>query len=129
MSAGSVSKTNLILDVRGKSKIICEIKKHLSPKTVGILLRSLPLEGNAHFLGNSIAYLETPIESGIERPKSEFKKGDIAFLPSGGSICFFLNNSEPGKKMTPIGKIISNIDALNEVKAGDIFSLYVDTGW
>jgi len=29
--------------------------------------------------------------------------------------------------MTPIGKIISNIDALNEVKAGDIFSLYVDT--
>ena len=106
----------------------CELKRHLSPKTVGTIIRSLPLEGNAHLLGKSIAYFETPINSGIERPKSNFKKGDIAFLPVEGSICFFVVDSEPGKKMTPLGKITSNVDALKEVKSGDVFSLYADNG-
>ena len=128
MSSGSVSKINLILEIRGKSKITCELKRHLSPKTVGILFRSLPLEGNAHLLGKSIVYLETPINSGIERARSVFKKGDIAFLPAGGSICFFIVDSEPGKKMTLLGKITSNVDALTEVKSGDVFSLYADKG-
>lgn len=104
----------------------CELKRHLSPKTVGTIIRSLPLEGNAHLLGKSITYFETPISSGIERPRTNFKKGDIAFLPAEGSICFFVEDSEPGKKMTPIGKITSNIDVLKEIKSGDVFSLYTD---
>ena len=128
LSYGSVSKINLILEIKGKSRITCELKRHLSPKTVGTIIRSLPLEGNSHHLGNSIAYLETSVVSGIERPRSEFKKGEIAFLPTGGSICFFVENSEFDKKMTPLGKITSNIDALKEVKSGDVFSLYADTG-
>ena len=128
MSSSSVSKIILILEIRGKSKISCELKRHLSPRTVGIIHRSLPLEGNAHLLGNSIAYFETPIDSGIERPKSEFKKGDIAFLPAQGSICFFFGDAETGKKMTPLGKITSNIDALKDVKSGDVFSFYAETG-
>ena len=128
MSSGSVSKINLILEIRGKSKITCELKRHLSPKTVGILFRSLPLEGNAHLLGKSIVYFETPINSGIERARSVFKKGDVAFLPAEGSICFFIEDSEPGKKMTPLGKITSNVDALTEVKSGDVFYLYADKG-
>ena len=128
MSTSSVSKINLILEIKGKAKISCELKRHLSPRTVGTIIRSLPLEGNAHLLGKSIAYLETPIESGIERPRKEFKKGDIAFFPTSGSICFFSMNSEPGKTMTPIGKITSNVDELKDVKSGDIFSLYADTG-
>ena len=104
-----MSKINLILEIKGKSKITCELKRHLSPKTVGTIIRSLPLEGNSHHLGKSITYLETSVQSGIERPRSEFKKGEIAFLPSGGSICFFVENSEFEKKMTPLGKITSNI--------------------
>ncbi len=128
MSNSSVSKINLILEIRGKARISCEIKRHLSPRTVGTIIRSLPLEGNAHLLGKSIAYLETQIVSGIERPRKEFKKGEIAFLPASGSICFFFANSEPGKTMTPIGKITSNADELKDVQSGDIFSLYEDTG-
>jgi len=128
LSTSSVSKINLILEIRGKTKISCDLKRHLSPRTVGTIIRSLPLEGNAHLLGKSIAYLETQIVSGIERPRKEFKKGDIAFLPTSGSICFFFANSEPGKTMTPIGKIISNVEELKDIQSGDIFSLYEDTG-
>ena len=128
MSTSSVSKISLILEIRGKTKISCDLKRHLSPRTVGTIIRSLPLEGNAHLLGKSITYLETSIESGIERPRKEFKKGDIAFLPTSGSICFFIMDSEPGKTMTPIGKIVSNVDELKNIKPGDIFSLYAETG-
>ncbi|MGI9567432.1 MAG: cyclophilin-like fold protein [Nitrosopumilus sp.] len=124
----SVSRKQLILEIRGKNKIKCDLKRHLSPRTVGTIMRSLPLEGHAHMLGQSILYFETVIDSGIERPRSEFKKGDVAFFPSSGSICFFRNNVTSGKKMTPIGKLNENLDALNDVKSGDVFCIYEETG-
>ena len=91
-------------------------------------MRSLPLEGHAHLLGKSILYFETTIDSGIERARTEFKKGDVAYLPSSGSICFFIADVVSGKTMTPIGKLIDNIDALKDVKSGDVFRIYEETG-
>jgi hypothetical protein len=128
MSAGSVSSSHLVVEIKGKSKLSCELKRHLSPKTVGSILRSLPLEGNAHFLGQNIIYFETVISSGVERQRKEFKKGDIAFSPAGGSICFFLSDVVSSKAMTPIGKLLSNIDSLTNVKAGDVIALYQPIG-
>ena len=128
MNSVSVSRKQLILEIKGKSKIPCDLKRHLSPRTVGMIMRSLPLEGHAHLLGKNIAYFETVIDSGTERPKTEFKKGDVAFLSSSGSICFFINDAIPGKTMTPIGKLIENIDALNNIKSGDVFYLYEEIG-
>ena len=127
MSTSSVSRKQLILEIQGKAKISCDLKRHLSPRTVGTIMRSLPLEGHAHLLGQSILYFETSIDSGIERARSEFKKGDVAFLPSSGSICFFINDVVSGKTMTPIGKLGENIDALNDVKSGDVFRIYEET--
>ena len=128
MALDSVSKIKLVLELRGKAKLQCELKRHLSPRTVAIISRALPLEGNAHVLGKGIVYLETPIESGLDRPRREFKKGDIAFLPANGSICFFLEDASEVKTMTPIGKITTQIESLNDIKSGDVFILYPDTG-
>ncbi len=90
-------------------------------------MRSLPIEGHAHLLGKSILYFETSIDSGIERARTEFKKCDVAFLPSTGSICFFIKDVTSGKTMTPIGKMTDNIDALKDVKSGDVFRIYEET--
>lgn len=128
MEQNSVSTVKVILEIRGKSKLNCELKRHLSPRTVGIISRSLPLEGNAHLISKNIAYFETNIESGIDRPRKEFKKGDIAFLPTNGSICFFAEDVSSSKTMTPIGKILSDVTSLHDIKPGDVFTLYVDTG-
>jgi len=127
LSTSSVSRKQLILEIQGKAKISCDLKRHLSPRTVGTIMRSLPLEGHAHLLGKSILYFETNVDSGIERSRSEFKKGDVAYLPSSGSICFFLNDAVFGKPMTPIGKLGENIDALKDVKSGDVFCIYEET--
>ena len=127
MSTSSVSRKHLILEIRGKAKISCDLKRHLSPRTVGTIMRSLPLEGHAHLLGKSILYFESNINSGIERSKTEFKKGDVAFLPSAGSLCFFLNDTVFTKTMTLIGKLSENIDALKDVKSGDVLCIYEET--
>ena len=127
MSTSSVSRKQLILEIRGKAKISCDLKRHLSPRTVGTIMRSLPLEGHAHLLGKSILYFESNVDSGIERSKTEFKKGDVAFLPSAGSLCFFLNDTVFTKTMTLIGKLSENIDALKDVKSGDVLCIYEET--
>nr|AIF16855.1 hypothetical protein [uncultured marine thaumarchaeote KM3_75_C11] len=128
MVLNSVSVVNLILEINGKSKLFCQLKRHLSPKTVGLISRSLPIQSNAHKMGNSVIYIETTIDSGIERQRSEFKKGDIAFMPYEGSICFFFANSSNVKSMSLIGKIVDNVDILKEIKSSDIISLYFETG-
>ena len=127
MSTLSVSKKQLILEIRGKGKIKCDLKRHLSPRTVGVIMRSIPLEGHVHLLGKSILYFETSVDSGTERARTEFKKGDVAFLPSSGSICFFTRDVVFAKTMTPIGKLGDNIDMLNDVKSGDVLSIYEET--
>jgi len=127
LSTSSVSKKQLILEIRGKTKISCDLKRHLAPRTVGIIMRSLPLEGNAHLLGKSVLYFETNVDSGIERRGTEFKKGDVAFLSSSGSLCFFINDVISKKTMTLIGKLGDNIDTLKGVKSGDIMCIYEET--
>jgi len=123
MCSGTVSKIDVILEVNGRERIKCQLKRHLSPMTVGLITRMLPLEGNVHQMGRSIMYFETGINSGIERKRIDFKKGDIAFLPTEGSICFYMDNISDGKPMTIIGKIIDNIEKLSGIKSGDVLSL------
>ena len=108
-------------------KLHCDLKRHLSPRTVGTIMRSLPLEGNSHLLGQNIVYFETNVDSGIERSRSEFKTGDVAFLPSTGSFCFFVGNVESVKTMTPIGKFNDPNNHLKNVKPGDVLRLYEET--
>ena len=128
MIQNTVSSINLFLDINGQSKISCQLKRHLSPKTVGLITRSIPLEGNAHSISESSVYMETAIDSGIERKRSDFKIGDIAFFPIEGCIFFYIKDVYGSKPMTPIGKIVSNIDKLKQIKPGDLLSLYSETG-
>ena len=123
MSPGTVSKIDVILEVNGRERIKCQLKRHLSPITVGLITRMLPLEGNVHQMGRSIMYFETGINSGIERKRTDFKKGDIAFLPTEGSICFYMDDISDGKPMTIIGKIIDDIERLSGIKSGDTLLL------
>ena len=127
MSSDSVSIINIILEIKDKVRIPCQLKRHLSPRTVGLIARSLPIRDNVHRMSKSVVYIKTNIDSGMERKKTDFKSGDIAYFPTGGSICFFLNDVLDGQPMTPIGKSLSSIENLEDVKTGDIMTLYSET--
>ena len=128
MDGGSVSRSKVILELPGKFKIKCELKRHLSPSLVGTINRSLPVAGTIHLLGTSGVYVESHIESGGERTRKEFKKGDIAFLSVGHAFCFFYRDAKVGKDLIPIGKILDDPDELLNAKSGDEVSLYCDDG-
>jgi hypothetical protein len=128
MDGGSVSKSYVIMEVIGKFKIKCELKRHLSPSLVGTINRSLPVSGTIHMLGNSGVYVESHIESGGERTRKEFKKGDIAFLSVGHAFCFFHKDTKVGKNLIPIGKILDSPEELLKSESGDEVSIYCDTG-
>lgn len=123
MSVGSVSKQDLVLNLKNKAFFNIELKRHLAPKTVGSVMRSVPIEGNAHMLGPSIAFMDTTIRAGGEKLRTQFKKADIGFLASNSSICFFIEDVSSTKSMTLIGKITSSLEALKDVKPGDIFTI------
>ena len=127
MSSDSVSIINIFLEIKGKARISCQLKRHLSPRTIGLITRSMPIHDNVHRMNKSIVYIKTNIDSGMERKKTDFKKGDIAYFPTGGCICFFLNDVLDGQPMTPIGKLLSSIENLKDVKTGDILTLYSET--
>ena len=122
MDSGTVSRFDVILKINNDVNISCQLKRHLSPITVGLIMRMLPLSGNAHQMGKSIVYFQTNLNSGIERKKTDFRRGDIAFLPAEGSICFYVDDMYDGKPMTPIGRT-NEIEKLNVVKSSDILSL------
>ena len=124
MSSDSVSIINIFLEIKGKARISCQLKRHLSPRTIGLITRSMPIHDNVHRMNKSVVYIKTNIDSGMERKKTDFKKGDIAYFPTGGCICFFLNDVLDGQPMTPIGKLLSSIENLKDVKTGDILTLY-----
>ena len=128
MDGGSVSKLYVILEIAGKFKIKCELKRHLSPSLVGTINRSLPVTGTIHMLGTSGVYVESHIESGGERTRKEFKKGDIAFLSVGHAFCFFHKDTKVGKDLIPIGKILDNPEDLLKTESGDEVSIYCDIG-
>tara|TARA_B110000014_G_C19594835_1_gene315557 strand:+ start:54 stop:440 length:387 start_codon:yes stop_codon:yes gene_type:complete len=128
MEGGSVSKSSIIVELVGKFKIKCELKRHLSPSLVGTINRSLPVTGTIHMLGDSGIYVESHIESGGERTRKEFKKGDIAFLSVGRAFCFFHKDTKIGKDLVPIGKILDNPDELLKSESGDEISIYSDIG-
>ena len=123
MHSGTVSRVDVILEINGAERISCQLKRHLSPMTVGLIIRMLPLKGNAHHMGQSVVYFETRINSGIERKRTDFKKADIAFLPTEGCICFYMDDVFGGKQMTIVGKITGDIKKLKAIKSSDVLSL------
>jgi hypothetical protein len=123
MSVGSVSKQDLVLTIKGKTTLNLELKRHLAPKTVGSIIRSIPIEGNAHMIGNNISFMDTTIRAGGEKLRTQFKKGDVGFLASNSSICFFIDDVLSTKPMTLIGKITTNLESLRNMRPGDIFTI------
>ena len=128
MNDNSVSKLLLVLEVKDKFKLNCELKRHLSPTLVGKINRSLPLVGNLHIIKKSAVYFETSVDAGLQRAKREFKQGDIAFLSVGHAICVFYSDSKTQKEMSLIGRITDDPEILETIESGDEILLYAETG-
>jgi len=109
----------MLARVPGKGTFVGNLFKHLSPVTITKILRELPINGRVNFYQRDFAYILTNVITGEEKSRKEFQKGQIAFLPSGSSICFFLQDIRSYKPMNPLGEITQGMEILESLKRGD----------
>ena len=122
VQAGSVSRTKLLLELKGKGTSECELARHLAPHTVGSLLRAIPVEGRTHKFEDKFVYFETGLTIGTEKQRSSFKRGELAFMIANGSICVFVKDAT-SSGLNPIGKVTSNLEILETSAPGDVLVL------
>lgn len=116
------SALRLALKAPSGAPVACELKRHLSPATVGLIARSLPISGRAHRLGGMV-YVRTGLASGLQRRRTAFRRGDVAFWPQGGCVCFVLEDMDSGHAMDRIGEMPAYAGELDSVGAGDVLEL------
>jgi uncharacterized protein len=119
LSSTSISEITIIARVLGKGEFKAKLYKHLSPVTLSRIQRALPLTGRANFFERNFFYILTPVVAGEEKSKRDFRRGQVAFMPAGSAICFFLTDTKSYKPMNLLGQIEGDLEFLQEVKRGD----------
>ena len=117
-----MSRIPLVLEIVSKGVMECESIRHLSPLTVSKLLSRLPIKGRIHRLGEDIIYVETGLDLGREKQRSSFKHGELAYLPSNGSLCIFLRDKKT-YSMNPVGIITTSLQIAEDSEPGDVMIL------
>lgn len=118
----SVSKVDCPATVRGKGSFVLGLYRHLAPITVAALLDSFPVSSRAMVYPGMITLL-TNIKTGVEKQRTDFSKGDVAFLAANGSICIFLKNAKSERPLNPVGKVEEGLELLQGVRPGDVVQI------
>jgi hypothetical protein len=125
LTENSVSEMEMKGSVPGRGKIAGKLYKHLSPVTLVKIKQAVPFMGRINLYEKNFAYILTSIVTGEEKARKEFKKGEIAFMPGGCMLCFFLQDTRSYKPMNPLGELIEGLDILESSKRGD--SIQIDS--
>lgn len=123
LSSQSISEMELRARVPGKGTIIGRVYKHLSPVTLGRIQRAVPLDGHVNLFEKNFAYILTNVVSGEEKSRKEFRRGEIAFMPSGSMICFFLQDTRSYKPMNALGEVTEGMNVLESCRRGDTIQI------
>ncbi len=121
-AAGSVSKIECVATVGGKGRGTVSFYRHLAPVTVNAILHSLPSNSRVN-LQPSMVCLFTDLRVGVEKPRTQFARGDVAFLPSGGLICVFLGDARSDRPLNPVGKVEAGLETFDSIARGDVVQL------
>jgi uncharacterized protein len=118
-SAGSVSRFKIVIEIQDKGFALAELVRHLAPLTIGALLKRLPLQDRVHRYADKFAYMETGLMIGPEKHKTEFRRGDIAYLTSNSSFCVFVQDVKV-QPMNSLGTVTSNLEVIESSRPGDV---------
>ena len=122
MDIGSISKVKVVLEISGKGVSQGHIVRHLSPLTSSAILKSLPIQRRANKFKDRFVYIETELALGREKQRTNFKRGDLAFMTFHGSICVFLNDTI-STPMNPLGVVTTHLEMLETIVPGDLITI------
>jgi len=102
--------------------VVAELTRVMAPRTVGAIVRNLPLEGPSVLSGDQV-YFRVPLRLGVEKPRRRVDAGTIGYWPLGSAICIFLRNSRPYSPVSIVGKTLSDPSCLAKREAGSIIRI------
>jgi hypothetical protein len=122
MDVGSISRIKVILELSGRGSSQGYIARHLSPLTSSAILKALPITGRVNKFKDRFVYFETELALGREKQRTNFKRGELAFMTSHSSICVFLDDTI-STPMNPLGVITTSLEALETTEPGDLVTM------
>jgi len=121
-AAGSVSKVDCTASFRGRGEAKVALFRHLAPLTVNALLRAMPLDSRVN-LQPPLACFFAELKVGVEKPRVQYARGEVAFLPSGGLLCVFLGDAKSDRPLNPVGKVEEGLELFDGLRPGDVVRL------
>lgn len=112
-----VSRVKVKFTIENLGEAEGEFVRFLSPRTIDMIVRKLPIEGRAALWKEEV-YFETPIKMGEEKAKATVEQGTIGFWPMGSAICIFYGETQPYSPVNNLGKITKNLELFRQVKSG-----------
>jgi hypothetical protein len=112
-----ISRIRVKFIIEGLGEAEGELVRFLSPRTIDMIVRKLPLEGRAALYKEEV-YFEIPVKMGEEKAKATVEKGTIAFWPMGSAVCIFYGDSQPYSPVNILGKITKNLELFSQTKSG-----------
>lgn len=122
VSAGSVSRIECVASIRDAGEAKVSLYRHLAPLTVNAIARSLPFYSRTNLQG-AVVSLFTDIKVGVEKPRTAFQRGEVAFLASAGLLCVFLKDSKSDRPLNPVGKVEDGLETFDSLKLGAVVKL------
>ena len=100
--------------------------------TADALYLALPLEREINVWGGEM-YFEVPVHDKLDNGRKVMEVGEVAFWPEGEAFCIFFGRTPASKgdapeaysPVTPLGKVVTNLDKLEEL--ADRTTITLDT--
>ncbi|MHA1770247.1 MAG: cyclophilin-like fold protein [Candidatus Thorarchaeota archaeon] len=86
-----------------------------APLIVDDIKSLLPLEGRTALLRDEMK-ITLGISRGNQKPVRDVKRGDIAYMPLGDSLCIYLKDMHTFSPVNVIGKITTDEERLSQLK-------------
>jgi hypothetical protein len=80
------------------------------------------MQRRANKFKDRFVYIETELVMGREKQRTDFKRGELAFMTFHGSICVFLNDTV-STPMNPLGLVTSHLELLESLAPGDLLTI------
>lgn len=122
----SVSRVKIDIQISTGGYAEAEFFRHLAPVTVAAVVEKGTLDGHVVRFDDQFIYIQVGLILGAEKSRHRFESGECAFIPSTGSIAFFLQQSTSHLPMNPIGKITSGLEEFKSLKQGDTLRIKVE---
>ncbi|MDH4212851.1 MAG: cyclophilin-like fold protein [Candidatus Thorarchaeota archaeon] len=112
-----LSDTDIRLEFIFEDDIIVKgtINRIFAPLVVEEIKSRLPIEGRAAVVRNEMQ-ITLGISKGNAKPTNDVKKGDIAYVPLGDSLCIYLDNMHTYSQVNILGKITTDDDEISQLR-------------